>query len=120
MKILVTGTAGFIGYFLAERLLKRGDEVVGVDSINNYYDTKLKYARLKNSGISEHLTGWHKEVQSSKHPGYKFIRMNLEDKAKLCKLCAREKFDMIVHLAAQAGVRYSITNPDAYAQSNLV
>ena len=120
MKVLVTGTAGFIGSFLAERLLTRGDEVVGVDNINNYYDTRLKYARLENSGICERSVGWHKEVQSIKYPGYRFIRMNLEDKAKLLKLCAREKFDMIVHLAAQASVRYSITNPDAYAQSNLI
>lgn len=120
MKVLVTGTAGFVGFFLAEHLLRRGDEVVGVDNINDYYDQKLKFDRLAESGIREHLIKWNKEVKSIRHPGYKFIRMNLEDKTELMALCAREGFDVIVHLAAQAGVRYSITNPDAYAQSNLV
>ena len=120
MKVLVTGTAGFVGFHLAEQLLSRGDEVVGVDNINDYYDPKLKFARLAQSGISEELVDWHKVVQSYKHTGYRFVRMNLENKPELEALCNREKFDVIVHLAAQAGVRYSITNPDAYAQSNLV
>lgn len=120
MKALVTGTAGFIGFHLAEHLLCRGDEVVGLDNINDYYDTDLKLARLAESGISEELIEWNKEVPSFKYPGYRFIRMNLENKEELMSLCAREQFDVIVHLAAQAGVRYSITNPDAYAQSNLV
>jgi UDP-glucuronate 4-epimerase len=120
MKVLVTGTAGFVGFYLAEQLLLRGDEVVGVDNINDYYDPKLKYARLAESGIAEESIGWYQEVQSYKHAGYRFIRMNLEDKAGLLALCAREQFEVIVHLAAQAGVRYSITNPDAYAQSNLI
>ncbi|GHA72906.1 NAD-dependent epimerase [Pontibacter akesuensis] len=120
MKILVTGTAGFVGFHLAEQLLRRGDEVVGIDNINDYYDPKLKFARLAESGIDQCLVDWHTEVQSSKHIGYRFIRMNLEDKAALMTLCAKEHFDVIVHLAAQAGVRYSITNPDAYAQSNLI
>lgn len=120
MKALVTGTAGFIGFHLAESLLCRGDEVVGLDNINDYYDTSLKFARLAESGINKDLVRWNKEVVSLKHPRYKFIRMNLEDKNELITLCAKENFDVIVHLAAQAGVRYSITNPDAYAQSNLV
>ncbi|KAA9340709.1 NAD-dependent epimerase [Adhaeribacter soli] len=120
MKVLVTGTAGFVGFFLAEQLLRRGDEVVGVDNINDYYDQRLKFDRLAESGIREHLIAWNKEVKSIRHPGYRFIRMNLEDKNELMALCAREQFDVIVHLAAQAGVRYSITNPDAYAQSNLI
>lgn len=120
MKVLVTGTAGFVGFHLAEKLLSRGDEVVGIDNINNYYDTKLKYDRLAESGIPVELINWNKEVASLKHPGYRFIRMNLEDKGRLMSLCANENFDVIMHLAAQAGVRYSITNPDAYAQSNLV
>ncbi|TXK46770.1 NAD-dependent epimerase [Pontibacter qinzhouensis] len=120
MKVLVTGTAGFIGSYLAKALLCRGDEVVGIDNINDYYDINLKYARLAESGILEELVNWHTEVQSLKYPGYRFIRMNLEDKKELLALCMREQFDVIVHLAAQAGVRYSITNPDAYAQSNLL
>ncbi|WP_299701287.1 NAD-dependent epimerase [uncultured Pontibacter sp.] len=120
MKVLVTGTAGFVGFHLAEKLLKRGDEVVGIDNINNYYDTRLKYDRLAESGIAEELVNWNKEVTSYKHSKYRFIRMNLEDKNQLMDLCAKESFDVIMHLAAQAGVRYSITNPDAYAQSNLI
>ena len=120
MKVLVTGAAGFIGYFLVEQLLMRGDVVVGVDNINDYYDTGLKYARLAESGIPAELVCWHKEVRSYKHPNYRFIRMDLESKSRLLRLCAKEKFDVIVHLAAQAGVRYSITNPDAYAHSNLI
>jgi UDP-glucuronate 4-epimerase len=120
MKALVTGTAGFIGYFLAKQLLLRGDEVFGVDNINDYYDPKLKYARLAESGIDENLIDWHQEVQSITFPKYRFMRMDLENKQKLLDLCAKENFDVIVHLAAQAGVRYSITNPDAYAHSNLI
>jgi UDP-glucuronate 4-epimerase len=120
MKVLVTGTAGFIGFYLARHLLNRGDEVVGLDNINDYYDPKLKYARLAECGIYEGLIAWNREVQSFTYPGYRFVRMHLEDKTGLMALCAREGFDMIVHLAAQAGVRYSITNPDAYAQSNLL
>ncbi len=120
MKILVTGTAGFIGFYLAELLLSRGDEIVGVDNINGYYDPRLKFDRLFESGIYEEDIGWNKEAKSFKHPGYRFIRMNLEDKKELIALGAKENFDVIVHLAAQAGVRYSITNPDSYAQSNLV
>ncbi|SIT75536.1 NAD-dependent epimerase [Pontibacter indicus] len=120
MKILVTGTAGFVGFHLAEKLLQRGDRVVGVDNINDYYDTRLKFARLNESGICKELIEWNTEVRSYKYPLYSFYRMNLEDKANLFSLCEREQFDVIVHLAAQAGVRYSITNPDAYAQSNLI
>jgi UDP-glucuronate 4-epimerase len=119
-KYLITGTAGFIGFHLANAILKQGDEVIGLDNINSYYDVNLKYARLEEAGISKNRIDWNKMTQSRKLPGYQFVRMNLEDKENLMNLCKVEKFDYMVHLAAQAGVRYSIDNPDAYIQSNIV
>lgn len=119
-KILITGSAGFIGFHLAEVLLKRGETVVGIDNINDYYDTKLKYARLANSGIQEAAIEWHTPAQSSKYTNYKFVKMNLEDKEELFELFEKEKFDIVINLAAQAGVRYSITHPYSYLQSNLI
>ncbi len=120
MKILITGTAGFIGFHLAQKLSELDFEIVGIDNINDYYDPELKFARLAASGIDKVNVNWHRETRSTKYPNYRFIRMNIENKGELMSLCAREQFDIIVHLAAQAGVRYSILNPDAYAQSNLV
>lgn len=120
MKILVTGSAGFIGFHLTEKLLERGDEVVGIDSINDYYDPKLKYARLFESGIGAGAEVFGQEVQSTKHASYRFIRMKLEDREALQELFAGEKFDIVVNLAAQAGVRYSLENPYAYIESNIV
>lgn len=120
MKVLVTGSAGFIGSFVTQRLLDRGDEVVGLDNINDYYDVNLKYGRLLLAGIEKEGIDWHNYVQSCKYPNYKFIRMNLEDKQAIQILFANEKFDRIVHFAAQAGVRYSIDNPDIYVSSNVV
>ena len=102
MKILVTGAAGFIGSKLAFMLADRGDEVVGIDNINDYYDVRLKYGRLDEFGK------------------FRFIRMDLTDRDGLNKLFAEEHFERVVNLAAQAGVRYSITNPYAYLDSNLV
>ena len=119
MKILVTGTAGFIGYHLAEKLIERGDQVTGLDSVNDYYDTSLKYARLSRTGIEKEKTGYGVPVQSSLHPNYRFIRLELEDRGAVEKLFSGESFDMVVHLAAQAGVRYSLTNPHAYTGSNI-
>ena len=120
MKILVTGTAGFIGFHLANRLIERGDEVIGLDNINDYYDVNLKYGRLKEAGIERDEIEYNKLIQSKKYPNYKFIKLNLEDKENLFKLFEKEKFDKVCNLAAQAGVRYSLTNPDAYIQSNIV
>lgn len=105
MKVLVTGAAGFIGFFTSKYLLDRGDTVVGLDVVNDYYDPSLKEARL--------------ELIAS-HPNFRFERMALEDRTRVEKLFADEKFDRVVHLAAQAGVRYSIENPHAYIDSNIV
>lgn len=120
MKILITGTAGFIGFHLANYLIQRGDEVVGLDSINDYYDVNLKYSRLQTAGINKDDIEYNKLVPSSKHANYSFIRLQLEDKGNLEKLFAGQQFDKVCNLAAQAGVRYSLTNPDAYLNSNIV
>lgn len=119
MKILVTGTAGFIGYHLAVSLLQRGDEVVGLDSINEYYDVNLKYGRLADTGIEKDDIFDGKLIQSLKFPNYRFIKLDLTDRENLNKLFETEKFDAVCNLAAQAGVRYSLTNPQAYLDSNL-
>ncbi|GHV53864.1 hypothetical protein FACS1894181_17760 [Bacteroidia bacterium] len=120
MKILVTGTAGFIGFHLVKRLLLDDYSVVGLDNINDYYDVRLKYDRLLESGIAENEVEYAKFVQSKIDPKYRFIKLNLEDRANLEQLFESEKFDYACNLAAQAGVRYSIENPHAYVQSNLV
>ena len=120
MKILVTGTAGFIGSFLAERLIARGDEVVGLDSINDYYDVNVKYGRLERAGIVRDKLEYNVVVQSDKFSNYKFVQMNLEDKENIDALFKAEKFDKVCNLAAQAGVRYSLINPQAYVNANIV
>ncbi|MHC5098034.1 MAG: NAD-dependent epimerase [Planctomycetota bacterium] len=119
-KILVTGTAGFIGYHLAQRLIERGDEVVGLDSVNDYYDPAIKYGRLAQTGIDKDQVEYNKLVASSKYDNYRFIQLNLEDKEKLDTLFAEQKFDRVCNLAAQAGVRYSLVNPQAYINANIV
>lgn len=119
MKILVTGTAGFIGFHLAERLLAEGHEIVGIDCINDYYEKALKYGRLSVSGISEHDIEYNKELTSSTHEHYRFLQMFLEDENAVDSLFEREQFDAVVNLAAQAGVRYSLENPHAYIKSNV-
>lgn len=104
MRILVTGAAGFIGFHLSRRLLARGDEVLGVDNLNDYYDVALKQARL------DRLRG---------ERAFRFDKIDLADRAAAQGLFSRERFDAVVHLAAQAGVRYSLVNPLAYADANL-
>lgn len=120
MKILITGTAGFIGFHLTEKLLKRGTQIVGLDSINDYYDVNVKYGRLERTGIEKSKIEYNRLIQSSVYPNYQFIQLKLEDKENLNKLFTEQKFDKVINLAAQAGVRYSLTNPDAYIDSNIV
>jgi UDP-glucuronate 4-epimerase len=119
MKILVTGTAGFIGFHLARRLISEGHTVIGLDSINDYYDVNLKYSRLSVSGIEKDRIENNKLIQATGGIPYRFIRMNLEDRENLNRLFINEQFDRVCNLAAQAGVRYSLTNPYAYIDSNI-
>jgi len=104
MKILVTGSAGFIGSTLSIRLLERGDEVIGVDNLNDYYDVELKKARLQ---------------RLLNYPGFTDVRLDIIDATQVKKLFEQHKPQLVVHLAAQAGVRYSLTNPQAYIDSNI-
>ena len=119
LKILITGTAGFIGFHLAERLLNQGHSVVGIDAINDYYDINLKKDRLAHSGIHFHnYTAI--DVKSTIHLNYVFYKCKLENKKKLFEIFDKEQPDAVCNLAAQAGVRYSLENPDAYIQSNII
>jgi len=105
MKVLLTGAAGFIGYFTAQRLLSKGYEVVGLDNLNEYYDVTLKQARL---------------ARLTPEARFRFVKLDLTDTTAMAELFARERFQRVVHLAAQAGVRYSLENPHSYVQSNVV
>ena len=105
MKVLVTGAAGFIGMHVSQILLARGDQVVGLDNLNDYYDPRLKHDRL---------------ARLSGQPGFEFVQMDVADRQGIADLFAKHRFDRVVHLAAQAGVRYSLVNPHAYIESNIV
>ena len=120
MKILVTGTAGFIGFHLAKKLLERGDEVVGIDNINDYYDINLKYARLNELGIDTEHIEKSSVVQSTKYKKHHFAKIDLANNEDMDRLFKEQRFDAVMNLAGQAGVRYSLENPHAYVQSNVV
>ena len=121
MKILVTGAAGFIGYHLVKTLIEDNHEVIGLDNINDYYSTNLKFDRLKELGINKDSAKDFLSFNSSNlFQNFKFIRMNIEDRVNLPRLFEDEKFDLVCNLAAQAGVRYSIENPESYIDSNIV
>lgn len=120
MKILITGTAGFIGFHTAKRFVEEGNEVVGIDNINDYYHTSLKYDRLKESGIDKSEVHYNQLTSSVKSKNYRFMKIDLEDAAGIMELFQKEKFEMVIHFAAQAGVRYSLENPKSYIQSNVV
>ncbi|RTE53795.1 NAD-dependent epimerase [Arenibacter aquaticus] len=122
MNVLITGAAGFIGFYVAKTLISNGHRVVGLDSINDYYDINLKYARLKQLGILRNKAEQFGAISRSEtHPdSFSFIRLNLEDREALPKLFKNENFDAVCNLAAQAGVRYSLENSEAYIDSNIV
>jgi UDP-glucuronate 4-epimerase len=120
MKILITGSAGFIGFHLLQSLTKEGYEIVGLDNINSYYDVNLKYGRLTESGIEKDQIKYNQLIQSTKYSNYKFIQLNLEDKENIDHLFMTQKFELVCNLAAQAGVRYSLENPHSYISSNIV
>ena len=119
MKILITGTAGFIGYHLADLMLRDGHEIVGVDSVNDYYDVRLKHARLRQLGIDADDIPWQQTRTSHTHPGYTFMRADLADHEFIVSFMGEHNFDYVVNLAAQAGVRYSIQKPREYTHSNI-
>ena len=120
MKILVTGAVGFIGFHLTERLLSEGQEVVGIDNINSYYDVGLKYAKLPILGIEEEFIRPNIIYQSKKYPYFQFAKIDITDRYHVEELFRKEKFDIVVNLAAQAGVQYSIENPHTYVENNIM
>ncbi len=122
MNILVTGAAGFIGFHLVNNLAKNSqyNQIIGLDNINDYYDISLKYGRLANSGIPQNKIEYNQAVKSKTYSNYRFIKLDLQDRENILSLFKREQITIVCHLAAQAGVRYSLTNPQAYVESNIV
>ena len=124
-KILITGAAGFIGYHLSQRLLKEGYEIFGIDNLNDYYDPSLKNARLNNLGITGDLSSVIQskpvlnEVEVSKDGNFKFQKLDLQDYSGITRIFSDFQPDIVINLAAQAGVRYSLENPRSYIESNL-
>ncbi|MDA9997912.1 NAD-dependent epimerase [Gammaproteobacteria bacterium] len=119
MKILVTGSAGFIGYHLSKLLISAGHEVIGLDNINDYYDISVKYGRLQESGILKQNILHNTLINSTRYQNYKFVHMDICDNENLDYLFKTQKFDAVCNLAAQAGVRYSLENPHAYIKANV-
>ena len=120
MKVLVTGAAGFIGFHLIKKLIEQGHEVVGIDSINDYYSVDLKYARLDECGIHRNMVYADSIILSDCYPNYHFVMADLIDYPLLNSLFEKFRFDVVINMAAQAGVRYSINHPQSYIQSNVV
>ncbi|MCC8088256.1 MAG: NAD-dependent epimerase/dehydratase family protein [Rikenellaceae bacterium] len=119
MKILITGTSGFIGYHTVKALSGRGHDITGIDNINDYYDVNLKLSRLADTGIDKDAINYGEPVRSTSNPDYNFIKGDIMDTGFINELFRTERFDLVCHLAAQAGVRYSIENPHAYVSSNV-
>jgi UDP-glucuronate 4-epimerase len=121
MKILVTGSAGFIGFHCVNRFAADGHDIVGIDNINDYYDVALKFSRLNASGIQQEKILEGEKIQSEKWPHYSFVKGDISNPYFIDNIFSEESpFDVVVHLAAQAGVRYSLINPDAYISSNII
>ncbi len=118
-RVLITGTAGFIGFHLARKLVDQGYHVTGLDVINDYYEKNLKYDRLQLSGIARDQIAYNTLVSSELSDNYQFIQLKLEDRDAIFDLFANQQFDVVVNLAAQAGVRYSLTHPQVYLDSNI-
>lgn len=120
-KILVTGAAGFIGFHLVKKLAENNFNITGIDNLNEYYDPSLKHDRLEQLGVSIDInTKKQSPVQSETFPNFKFIKMDLIEMERLTNLFKTENFDIVIHLAAQAGVRFSIESPEVYIQSNII
>ncbi len=119
-KILITGTAGFIGFHLTKKLVEEGHDIVGLDCINSYYDINLKYGRLSELGIDHNAVEYNKGIKSATFDNLVFYQIKLEDKESIDHLFEKQHFDIVINLAAQAGVRYSLENPHSYIESNIV